>query len=146
MYIVLANEVADVDLAEFEKIGSCYQIIAVPNIDVSLGIKGMRSSPLDSIEDCQNTLHLTYEAGDGDLETELLEDPFTAGIIYRRGGRDYVELKYVYHLGVLTLHSYFLIDVNDCTFAFLEDRDEPSMTRASYADLWQVGLIKEVKS
>ena len=147
MIIVLANEIADVDVAEFEKIGSFHEeVFAVPNIDVSLSIKGMRSSPIDSVEDCQNTLFLTYEApcSDPDMEVELLEDPFVPGIIYHRAGRDFVELKYEQRLGALVLYVYFLIDVNDCTFGYQEE--DETHVGVDYKFLWKKGLVRRVNS
>ncbi len=147
MYIVLANELADVDLAEFEKVGSFYQgVIAVPNIDICLTLKGMRASDVDTIEDCQNTLSLAYESpwDKNGIETELLEDPFVAGIIYRRDGRDFVELKYEHRLGALTLFAYFLVDANDCSFGYQEEHE--THTDVDYAFLWKEGHVRGVKS
>ena len=147
MYIVLANELADVDLAEFENVGSFRSgVIAVPTIDVCLTIKGMRSSRLDNIEDCQNTLCLTFEAYRDGLEDEdiLLEDPFEAGIIYRREGCDFVELKYEHRLGLLTLYAYFLVDVNNCLFGYHEKGK--THTGLDYVFLWNEGHVRRVKS
>ena len=145
MYIVLANEVANIDLSEFEKVGICgKEVIAVPSIDVSLNLKGMRSSLFDKVEDCQNTLFLSYKApcDESDLETELLEDPFLPGIIYRRAERDYVELMYVQHIGALMLHVYFLIDVDDCTFGLQEEHGVDM--DVDYEFLRTEGLIRQV--
>ena len=145
MYIVLANELADVDLAEFEKVGSFHEgVIAVPTINVCLTMKGMPSSHLDNIEDYQNTLCLTFEADERDEEDILLEDPFEAGIIYRREGRDFVELKYEHRLGLLTLYAFFLVDVNDCSFGYQEEGE--IHTDLDYMFLWKEGLVRRVKS
>ncbi len=144
MYIVLINEIADVDQAEFEKVGSCHEgVIAVPDIDISLTIKGMRACTADETEDCQNTMSLVFEAP-RDAEEALLEDPFSAGIIYRRKGRDFVELKYEHRLGILTLFAYFLVDVNDCSFGYIDEHE--THTDIDYAFLWREGLVRGVKS
>lgn len=147
MYTVLANEIADVDKSEFEKVGSFHKgVIAVPYINVSLSIKGMRATPLDRVEDCQNTLFLTFNAPweERDAEDILLEDPFSAGIIYRRGGSDFVELKYEHRLGILTLFAYFLVDVSDCLFGYQEDHK--THTGVDYAFLWKEGFVRKEKS
>ena len=133
MHFILANEIADVDLAEFEKVGSFHQgVIAVPNIDISLTMKGMPASHIDTIEDCQNTLSLAYEGpwDENDIETKLLEDPFAAGIIYRRAGRDFVELKYEHRLGALTLYAYFLVDVNSSRVYSVSYNSSPASSPA----------------
>lgn len=150
MYVVLANEVADVDLGEFEKVGICdSKVIAVPNIDVTLGIKGMRTSALDRPEDCQNSMYLMFEAPwDGQAaEQHLLEDPFEAGLIYRRKddpqARHYVELKYDTGIGSLRLWAYFLIDADDCTFGFIDEQE--TFTDLEYSWLWQEGYIRGIK-
>lgn len=143
MYVVLANEIADVDVAEFEKLGSFVpEVIAVPNIDISLSLKGTRATNLDKIEDCQNTLSLSFEApwDDADAEDQLFDDPFTAGVIYRRGERDFVELKYEYSLGVLKLHVYFLVNANECYFGY-RDKEDEIHAGISYVDLWKEGFV-----
>lgn len=147
MIIVLANEIADVDVAEFEKIGMCQPtMIAVPCIDVRLALKGMRATHLDSVEDCQHTMILTFEApwDKGNIEEQLLEDPFLPGIVYRRDARDFVELQYTYSLGALLLHVYFLMNVKDCIFGYQDEHK--THKNVDYAFLWKEGLIKRVTS
>ncbi len=152
MYIVLANEIADVDLTEFEKVGSFHEgVIAVPNIDICLTLKGMPTSLSDQVEDCQHSLSLVFEApwDDEESETILLEDSFAAGIIYRRRHgessraiRDFVELRYKHCLGALTLYVYFLVAANDCFFGYQEEGE--THIGIDYASLWKQGHVREV--
>lgn len=140
MYIFLPNEVADVDLAEFEEVGSFGpEVVAVPEVNLSVSIKGIRSTPLDKVEDCQNTFFVTYEPSH-DVETELLEDPFRPGKIYRRAGHDYVELLYKQELGALNVYFYFLVDAGHCTFAYFKVGD--GLSQIEYADLWEMGFVR----
>ena len=144
MYIVLGNETAEVDLAEFEKVGGFHAgVVAVPLVDVHLGLKGMRTSVDDKV--CQNSMILSYEAPEDDqqVELELTEDPLTPGIIYRRSGHDYAELQYKVQLGALAVYVYFLIDVGYCTFAC---KDSNGIRHIDYADLWKIGLVSDFSS
>lgn len=149
MYTFLPNELADVDLAEFEEVGSFYPtarqdptVIAVPEHHLALGLKGIRSSGHELVEECQNTFFLTYEPLH-DIEAELIQNPFQPGKIYRRDGRDYVELLYKHGLGALTVYVYFLVDAEHCTFAHFNEGHELSQIR--YSNLWKNGFVK-VKS
>lgn len=145
--MILGNAIADVDLDEFEKVGSFHEgVIAVPIIDVSLTVKGMRATRLDGIEDCQNTLSLAFELpyDDAAAAVQLIEDPFAAGIIYRRENRDFVELRYKHQLGALTLYAYFLVDVNDCLFGHQDEEDDETHLCTEYASLWKEGFVRKV--
>ncbi len=153
MYIVLGKEIADVDLAEFDKVGSFLPgVLAVPLIDVSVGLKGMPTSLADREDECQNSIILSYEAPEDDeqLEAELVEDPFTPGVIYRyrRTTQDYVELMYKARLGALAVYIYFLVRVGNCAFAYQEKENQNilNVTPVTYADLWKIGLVREAKS
>lgn len=145
MYVVLANEVADVDSAEFEKIGRfSSDVLAMPCIDLSLGLKGMRTSSMDRVEDCQNSIFVTFEPpADDDVYLEaIITDPFEPGILYRRDDQDYVELRYSHDIGLLTLIVYFLVAVEDCEFGIY---DGVNYTRAKDLSLlWKMGFIRRV--
>jgi len=123
MYVVLANEIADVDLSEFKKVGKFHpEVGAMPTVDVSVGIKGMRTSDLDEIEDCQNSAFVTYETMNNyDHERALLDDPFIPGLLYYRDKRHYAELKYIRSFGLLSLVVYFLVALEDCDFTYEGD-------------------------
>lgn len=147
MHIVLANEIADVDLAEFDKIGSfCDGVVAVPLVDVSLGLKGMPTSLADAVDECQNSIILTYDAPESDeqLDVELSGDPFSPGILYRcrRTTRDYAELLYKTHLGALVVYAYFLVGVENCIFGYRE-KVSLSTARMDYDVLWKKGFITD---
>jgi hypothetical protein len=151
MYVVIGNELADVDSSKFEKIGIFSEgVIAMPYSSRGLSLKGMPSSSHDQLEDCQNTMFLTYEAPlySQDVERLLLEDPFVPGFIYRRkdseDGYHFVELKYEYPLGILTLQSYFLEEVKNCMFGYQEEHE--THTDVDYGLLWKEGLVQRMKS
>jgi hypothetical protein len=143
MYTILPNLMAEVDSVEFEKIGRfADNAIAVPRINVSVAMKGMQSSPLDQIEDCQNTFFVTYEPDYLNLDVELEEDPLKPGIIYRRDGKDYTELEYKHRLGSLSVVVYFLVRVEDCIFSYRNSSE--TYAGCSLNLLYTLGFIRSL--
>lgn len=144
MYVVFTKEVADVDSSEFDKIGHFDRsVVAVPCGNVNLSVKGQRGTELDEIEDCQNSLVISYEATE-DLEIELRKDPLVPSVLYRRNGQDFAELRYERRLGALVFHVFFLIDVDYCYFGHHEDGEIHFAVDLAY--LWKEGLIRRVTS
>lgn len=143
MYFVLANGIADVDLAEFEKFARFNPgTIAMPCVDLSVGIKGMRTSVMDDVEDCQNSIFVVFENLPQDShEKAMASTPFKPGLIYRRNDQDYVELKYEHPLGIISLIVYFLVPIEECDFGYEEDgipyKDDLSA-------LWSKGFIQRI--
>lgn len=148
MYVVLGHEIADVDQSEFDRVGSCNKdVIAIPGIDVTLGMKGMRTGAFDRMDECQNTVHITYSPPyhDEDIDSELHEDPFKPGLIYqqRSDGAEFVELRYDYDLGSLTVNVYFLVSVHDCIFGHRFAPDKIAVV--DYAYLQDEQLIRKLE-
>lgn len=140
MYVVLTNEIADVDSSEFEKIGRFDpRVVSMPCVDLSVGVKGMRTSLLHGVEDCQNMAFVSFEPDDlVCTEDAYFNDPFKPVLLYRRGSRKYVELRYSHKIGLLSLTVFFLVLVEDCQFGY-EDNPDIDIT-----ELWDRALIKGI--
>jgi len=140
--MLLAREIADVDLSWFEKIGYIQSgVLAAVTQDQVIALKGVASHPIDHLIDCQNTAFLHLDGSTGDV--------FEPGWIYRYQGdekayrgQDFVELKCEVPLPPLTLLSYFLVPVVDCEFA-INDEDT-GITPCTFPELWKDGFVKRV--
>ena len=151
MYMLLAKEVADVDSAFFEMIGTLSdEVLAAPNRDQIIALKGSATGSYDDITDCQNTLFLHWNADVS--RAAYAVRPLEPGALYRyRGdqarykGMEFVELKYEHELGAVTLTAYFLVAVRDCEFAvFDEELDE--WFPHTLLELWDKGHIRQVNN
>ncbi|MHA2279490.1 MAG: hypothetical protein ACXAC5_01175 [Promethearchaeota archaeon] len=152
--MVLGKEVADVDTFCFEKIGYVEDgILAAPDADLIIALKGQASCVVHNFVDCQNTLFLYFEAPTSNvIGNPDFDDALEPGAVYRYRGddagyqnRDFVELKHKEKIGAFTLVAYFLVCTDDCKFAIAGDEDNGDMP-CTFADLWKEGYIMRVNN
>jgi hypothetical protein len=144
-FTILAEPVADVDLSFFERIAYFQgDVVASPLTDLRVGIKGMKTSGIDRVEDCQNSVFITFDSPADEFEVDqvLYTDPFIPRSLYSYNDQDYVELEYTYALGNLSLQVYFLITVEDCIFAI---EDGNGFQKIDFEELWDTGNLVSVK-
>lgn len=140
-FTILTDPVADIDSAYFERTGHFQgDVVASPLTDLRVGIKGMKTSFIDRVEDCQNSVFITFDAPNDDFEVDqvLYNDPFIPRSLYLYDDADFVELEYTYALGNLSLQVYFLIIAEDCVFAIERDGE---YEKIDFLELWKTGHL-----
>lgn len=137
MYKVFSKEVVNVDQSVFRQVGHCKeQVLAIPLVDLTFGIKGMPLTESDPVDSFQNTFLLTLDARDADMSSEA----FSPGYIYEYSGNTYVELHHTIRMGIFNMEVFFLVLSSDCEFAYF-DADNELVDSCSLRDLELAGQI-----
>lgn len=143
MYLILSDETTDVDIKQFDQVGRFdIDVSAVPYINVQCAIKGVKGNPADTLVDCQNSVYISFEAPFEDryIDDLLERKAFKPGILYRRQGIDYAELKYECPLGDLRIFAFFLVAATDCAFGYTNEGE--AHFRVDLAELWRVNMVR----
>lgn len=146
MYVVLSQEIAEVDQHEFEKVGVFQSDVTVaPCYDSVIAVKGSASSPLADMTERQQSFYLCLDTEKLDYH-DLSSVPKACALYRYRGkdrpnyvGQDFVEFRYEYELGALSIMAYFLVLAQDCEFGIIRDG---MILSCEFPWLWREGFIK----
>ena len=89
----------------------------------------------------ENIISVEFHSDASLHEENMLNDPFSAEVLFRKDGKEYAGLLYKHQLGLLQLVAFLLVETSKCAFGYETDHD--IFTDVSIQELWDQGLLRK---